>query len=60
MERLADPATLGGLDENDPQSMAQWMKTMAGEMGEDLDSDMIEEMESANDAPTEAQDESSA
>jgi hypothetical protein len=60
MERLADPATLGGLDENDPQSMAQWMKTMAGEMGEDLDSDMIEEMESANGAPTEAQDESSA
>ena len=60
MERLADPATLDGLDENDPQSMARWMKTMAGEMGEDLDSDMIEEMESANDAPTEAQDESSA
>jgi putative FmdB family regulatory protein len=60
MERLGDPAALSGLDENDPQSMARWMKTMAGEMGEDLDGDMMEEMESANDAPTEAQDDFSA
>ncbi len=60
MERLGDPAALGGLDENDPQSMARWMKTMAGEMGEDLDGDMMEEMESASDAPTEAQDDLSA
>ena len=60
MERLSDPATLGGLDENDPQSMARWMKTMAGEMGEDLDADMMEEMRSANEAPTEAQDDRTA
>jgi hypothetical protein len=40
--------------------MARWMKTMAGEMGEDLDGDMMEEMESAKDAPTEAQDDPSA
>jgi putative FmdB family regulatory protein len=60
MERLGDPAALAGLDENDPQSMARWMKTMAGEMGEDFDGDMMEEMESAKDAPTEAQDDPSA
>ena len=60
MERLDDPSALSGLDENDPQSMSRWMKTMAGEMGEDLDGDMMEEMESANDAPTESWDDSSA
>jgi len=40
LERLADPARLGGLDENDPKSMARWMKTMGQEMGEDLGEDM--------------------
>ena len=47
MEALADHGALGGLDENDPQSMARWMKKMAGEMGEDLDDGMMEEMETA-------------
>ncbi len=49
MEALADPSTLGGLDEHDPQSMARWMKNMASEMGEDLDDGMLEEMEAATD-----------
>ncbi|MDY0042384.1 MAG: zinc ribbon domain-containing protein [Desulforhabdus sp.] len=40
LERLADPARLGGLDENDPKSMARWMKTMGQEMGEDLGEDV--------------------
>ncbi len=40
MERLADPSRLGGLDENDPKSMARWMKQMSHEMGEDLGEDM--------------------
>lgn len=46
MEKLADPARLGGLDENDPKSMARWMKSMSREMGEDLGEDvdaMVEE-----------------
>jgi hypothetical protein len=30
------------------------MKTMAGEMGEDMDGDMMDEIQSASDAPTEA------
>lgn len=37
MERLADPSRLAGLDENDPASMAGWIKEMGREMGEEMD-----------------------
>ncbi len=40
MERLADPSRLGSLDENDPKSMARWMKKMGREMGEDFEGDV--------------------
>lgn len=40
MERLADPSRLGGIDENDPKSMARFMKTMTREMGDDLGEDV--------------------
>ncbi|NLI33881.1 MAG: zinc ribbon domain-containing protein [Deltaproteobacteria bacterium] len=40
LERLADPSRFGGLDENDPKSMARFMKTMTQEMGDDLGEDM--------------------
>ncbi|HYM88381.1 MAG TPA: zinc ribbon domain-containing protein [Nitrospiraceae bacterium] len=46
LESLADPSHLAGLDENDPQSMARFMKTMGEEMGEDLGDDLSEAMES--------------
>ena len=36
MEALSDPSTLSGLDENDPASMARWMKRMGHEMGDEL------------------------
>lgn len=36
LENLADPSSLAGLDENDPKSMARWMRKMSREMGEDL------------------------
>jgi putative FmdB family regulatory protein len=36
MEGLADPSKWGGLDENDPKSMARWMKKMGHELGEDV------------------------
>lgn len=36
MEALADPDGLAGLDENDPKSMARWLRKMGNEMGEDL------------------------
>ena len=39
MERLADPSRLSGLDENDPKSMAKWMKSMSREMGDELGDD---------------------
>ncbi len=37
LESLSDPATLGGIDENDPRSVARLMKKMGQEMGEDVD-----------------------
>ena len=40
LERLADPSRLGALDENDPKSMARWMKKMGHEMGDDFDGDV--------------------
>ena len=47
LESLADPSSLGGLDENDPKSMARWMKRMGREMGEDLGEDFDQAMEEA-------------
>jgi len=42
MEDLTDPAQFGDLDENDPKSMARWMRKMGDEMGEDLGSEFGE------------------
>ncbi len=36
LEDLADPSSLGDLDENDPRSIARWMRKMSNEVGEDL------------------------
>lgn len=36
LENLADPSSLAGLDENDPRSIARWMRKMSDEMGEDM------------------------
>ena len=36
LDDLADPSSLAGLDENDPKSMARWMRKMSREMDEDL------------------------
>jgi putative FmdB family regulatory protein len=49
LESMADPASIGGVDENDPKSMSRWMKKMAGEMGEDFDDEMLAEMDSGGD-----------
>jgi putative FmdB family regulatory protein len=46
LEALADSSNLAGLDKNDPQSMARFMKTMGEEMGEDLSADVSAAMES--------------
>jgi putative FmdB family regulatory protein len=47
IESLADPSALGGLDENDPASVARWAKKMGKELGEDVGDDwdqMVDEM----------------
>jgi putative FmdB family regulatory protein len=36
LESLADPSSLAGIDENDPRSVAQFMKKMGRELGEDV------------------------
>src|SRR5437867_12527065 len=50
MESLADPSSLGDLDESDPKSMARFMKKMAGEMGEDFDEGMMDELDQGHEA----------
>jgi putative FmdB family regulatory protein len=44
LESLADPSTFSGLDENDPGSVARWMKKMGKEMGEDLGGEDIDQL----------------
>ncbi len=35
LESLADSADMGGVDENDPSSVARWARKMGQQMGED-------------------------
>ena len=53
MESLMDPGMLGSLDENDPASMARWMKKVGREMGEEFNNGEIDQMieESAHESP---------
>jgi len=46
LESMADPSSFAGLDENDPGSVARWMKKMGKEMGEDFGED-IDQMSDA-------------
>lgn len=39
LESLADSADLGGMDENDPASVARFMKKMGKEFGDELGDD---------------------
>ena len=45
LESMADPSKFGDIDENDPQSMARFMKKMGQEMGEDMGDDFNEALE---------------
>jgi hypothetical protein len=47
LESLADPGQLGGLDENDPKSVARWMKKMGGELGDEAGEDLDEAIDEA-------------
>ena len=42
LDSLADPGSLGDLDENDPKSLARFMRKMANETGEDLGPEFAE------------------
>jgi putative FmdB family regulatory protein len=45
LESLADPSALGGLDENDPRSVAKFMKKMGAEMGDEFGGDIEQAIE---------------
>jgi putative FmdB family regulatory protein len=47
LEKLADPAMMTGLDENNPKSMAKWMKKMGGLVGDDLGEDFDQMVDKA-------------
>ena len=47
MESLADPGGLGDVDENDPASVARFMKKMGREMGDDLGDDFDQVVDEA-------------
>lgn len=36
LDNLADPSMLGDLDEDDPKSIARWMRKMSAETGEEM------------------------
>lgn len=44
LDALSDPSNLSGLDENDPKSMARWMKRVGGELGDELGGGELDEM----------------
>jgi putative FmdB family regulatory protein len=44
IESLADPSSFSGLDENDPGSVARWMKKMGKELGEDFSGEDIDQL----------------
>jgi putative FmdB family regulatory protein len=47
LESLADPSSLTGLDEDDPKSVARWVKKMGREMGEESGENFNEEVDKA-------------
>jgi hypothetical protein len=51
LDSLSDPSTYGDIDENDPGSMARFMKRMGDEMGEDLGEDVDAAMDEAMSEP---------
>lgn len=44
-ERGFDESSLAGLDENDPRSMAKWVRKMSRDMGESMDAEMESQLD---------------
>lgn len=42
LDDLADPSMMDGLDEDDPKSIARWMRKMSAETGEEMPSEFDE------------------
>lgn len=60
LEDLADPSSMGDLDEGDPKSVARWARRLGQEMGEDLGDDwgeMVDRIEAGDDLGEEGADE---
>jgi hypothetical protein len=58
LDDLADPSMLDGLDEDDPKSIAKWMRKMSTETGEEMPSEfdeVIDRLESGQ-SPEEIED----
>ena len=47
LDALSDPSSYGNLDENDPRSVARWMKKMGGAMGDEAGEDWDEMVDEA-------------
>ncbi len=56
LERLADPSSFAGLDENDPASVAKWAKRMGRELGEDMGEDFDQMVDEAVEEEVQGQD----
>lgn len=58
LDALSDPAQLSGLDENDPKSVARWMRRMGREVGDDMAGpefdQMVDDLESGAGDPSAA------
>lgn len=44
LDSLSDPSSFGNVDENDPRSVARWMRRMGKEMGEEMGGEDFDEM----------------
>jgi putative FmdB family regulatory protein len=58
LDDMADPAMLDGLDEDDPKSLARWMRKMSAEMGEEMPQEFDEVVDrlEAGQSPEEIED----
>ena len=44
LDSLADPSSFSDVDENDPRSVARWMRRMGREMGDEMGGEDFDEM----------------
>ena len=58
LERLADPNLWGGVDENDPKSMAKMLKKLGPELGEDFPGEVDQMIEEAMESEAQGEGES--